>query len=478
MNEHSTHCDDSSGAEPASSAAFTAVTPAVTLLADTLHIRRLDVRDESVVSAAVATASRGEDMTGWTRRCLEVGARAISTTAPSAELTAIERRLQAATSRLEAGTARAVAQILRSVEEATAVDDGHVVVGVRSALTTLSDQVTTLLGSDGGAVGESVRKAVRDATSATNQEIQRALAGQSHALRSLLTDDADGPLGRLHRDINAAHSDLGDQMGAVRTALEVAEARRTLTRSTAAVKGLAYEDTALTVMEQVAYGLADQLTACGGTPGQLGQSKVGDAVIQVATRTARGADVRIVVEAKSAAGWHVERWRASLRTARQNRGAAAAIGLVSSRDLMPSGRLIHVIDPTTVLVALDPSEPDPDLLLAAYQVIRLQAVTTTLAATAPGVDVAAIGTHLDAAITALAGLDRIDKAAGTARRAIEDIAKAVGAVRDDVSAHVQRALTVIQTDGSTDSPQRAASVGQAPSLPQPASAPTSMPRSA
>ncbi len=89
-------------------------------------------------------------------------------------------------------------------------------------------------------------------------------------------------------------------------------------------------------------------------------------------RLTRGADVRLVVEAKDRT-MSPRAMRDELREARENRGATVAIAAWSTRHA-PTGIAPFTVVGEDVHVVVDPEAPDPSYLEAAVRLARLLAL--------------------------------------------------------------------------------------------------------
>jgi hypothetical protein len=120
-------------------------------------------------------------------------------------------------------------------------------------------------------------------------------------------------------------------------------------------------------------------------------SKKGDFVLTLDPRLTRGADVRIVIEAKDRV-MSPRAMRDELREARENRGAQVAIAAWSTRHA-PAGVAPFTVSGEDVHVVVDPDAPDPAYLEAAVRLARLLALVK-LGERDVDVDAAAIGRAL------------------------------------------------------------------------------------
>ena len=428
----------------------------VDLSGDVLRVHRLATRDREVVAAAQRELRAGGDLARWAVSTLELGARASGLANGAVAADALGQRLEGLV-RTAVASADASAERVRSaVDGATDAESGAIAVAVGRQLDRLTADVGRLVEGEDAPVRMAVERAVRTAAESTAAELQRALAGHAVLVRSALSvDDPAGPLHVLRREVlrtaEETRRELGDQLGAVRALVEGARERKATMQLTA-VKGADYEEAVVEAVDRIAYGMGDACEAVGTTAGLRHGAKTGDAVSTVSERTTRGRRVRIVVEAKHQA-WGPDRWKRELESARGNRDAVAALGVVADPTLMPGGRLVHILSPLDVLVCLRPGTDDEQVLAAAYALLRVQAVTTVLADEGgDGVDLAAVRAAVAGTVEALAGFDAIDRAASGARKSLEQVARGASELRAELVDRLARAARLLeQAPGSTTS---------------------------
>jgi hypothetical protein len=156
--------------------------------------------------------------------------------------------------------------------------------------------------------------------------------------------------------------------------------------------------------------------------------------------------VNVVFEAKDKTQTLPE-WQAELDEARRNRGAVAALGVVKGTEHMPGGDRLRLLDPLTYVVAFDPATDSDDLLLAAYQLLRMHAVTAVLGADSD-IDVAALRVQLDKAVATLGQIDTITGAAEKAKANLGTITATATRLRDDLTATLGRMQTLVESAGA------------------------------
>jgi len=146
-------------------------------------------------------------------------------------------------------------------------------------------------------------------------------------------------------------------------AIEAASRARAEERSRSAAKGGDFEDLLEGILGELARGTGDLLDRTGTEIGAVLGSKKGDFVLTLDPRLTRGADLRVVIEAKDRV-MSPRAMRDELREARQNRGAAIGVA-VWTPSHAPAGVTPFVMLGEDVHVVVDPEAPDPSYLEAA-----------------------------------------------------------------------------------------------------------------
>jgi hypothetical protein len=124
----------------------------------------------------------------------------------------------------------------------------------------------------------------------------------------------------------------------------------------------------------VARGAGDLLDRTGLEAGDTIRSKKGDFVLTLGEAVARGADLRLVVEAKDRR-LSAREIREELRAAKENRSAAVAIAVFTPQHA-PSGVAPFDVRAGDVYCVVDPEDPEPAILEAAVRLARLLAIAT------------------------------------------------------------------------------------------------------
>ena len=195
--------------------------------------------------------------------------------------------------------------------------------------------------------------------------------GDASKLAQLIDPTRIGsPMFQFREEISAGFAKLNDRL----TAIEAAAAARASERAKSAAKGGDFEDVLEAMLGDLARANGDILDRTGAETGDVMKSKKGDFVLTLNDGLARGADLRIVVEAKDRAisGRAI---RDELREAKTNRGAAVGLVIFSTLHA-PAGIAPFDIRAGDVYCVIDPLAPDAATLEAAVRLARLLAAAT------------------------------------------------------------------------------------------------------
>ncbi len=195
------------------------------------------------------------------------------------------------------------------------------------------------------------------------------------------------PLHQFRQEIAEGFKGVHERLAAI----EAAARARADERAKSTAKGGDFEVLLHGMLGDLARGSGDLLDRTGTETGSLLGSKKGDFVLTLDARLTRGADVRVVIEAKDRA-MSQRAMREELREARQNRGAAVAI-VAWTPAHAPSAVAPFALVGEDVHVVVDPELPDTAYLEAAVRLARLLALAQ-LQEREVDVDAAAVGRAL------------------------------------------------------------------------------------
>jgi hypothetical protein len=241
--------------------------------------------------------------------------------------------------------------------------------------------------------------------------------GDASRLARLLDPTRLGsPLHQFRSEVSEGFARLNERL----TAIEAAAAARAQERARSTAKGDDFELVLEALLGELARGAGDLLDRTGTEAGDVIGSRKGDFVLTIDPRLTKGADLRVVIEAKDRAV-SMRAIREELRAARENRGAAVGL-VVFSPAHAPAGIEPFAVVAGDVYCVVDPASPEPAFLEAALRLARLLALAS-LREAAVEVDAAAIS-------LALAGIREQLEAVRRMKTQLTSIRTATGAVSE------------------------------------------------
>ncbi len=343
------------------------------------------VVERLVLADAALAASLSErdvaDRPAVVERALRIGLLALQDASTSMDVDVVRRefeKLVAQTSAANEQAARAVEEVLRAN---FADGDGRLprtlerFLGDRGALQQFVNELfdetrrDSAIGRIGGLLGQ-------------------YFDGDRSKLAHLLDPTRLGsPLHQFRQEITEGFQGVHERL----TAIEAAARARADERSRSAAKGGDFEDLLEGMLGDLARGSGDLLDRTGNEVGSTLGSKKGDFVLTIDARLTRGADVRIVLEAKDRV-MSQRAMREELREARENRGATVGVAVWTPAHA-PTGVAPFAMVGDDVHVVVDPEAPDNAYLEAAVRLARLLALAQ-LQDREVEVDAAAVGRAL------------------------------------------------------------------------------------
>ena len=202
--------------------------------------------------------------------------------------------------------------------------------------------------------------------------LERYFDGDASKLAHLLDPTRmHSPMHQFRQEIAAGFKSVEERL----IAIEASAAARATERQKSAAKGADFEAVLGVLLADFARGAGDLLDRTANEPGATLKSKKGDFVLTIDPLTARGADLKVVIEAKDR-GMSMRAIREELRDARDNRCAQVGLAVFSEAHA-PAGIAPFSIVGQDVYCVLDPGHPDPAILEAAVRLARLLALAST-----------------------------------------------------------------------------------------------------
>ena len=252
------------------------------------------------------------------------------------------------------------------------------------------------------------------------------------------------PLHQFRQEITEGFKGVHERL----TAIEAASRARADERAKSAAKGGDFEVLLHGLLGDLARGSADLLDRTGTETGALLGSKKGDFVLTLDPALTRGADVRVVIEAKDRA-MSGRAMREELRQARENRGATVAIAAWTPAHA-PSGVAPFALVGDDVHVVVDPEAPDGACLEAAVRLARLLAIAQ-LREREVDVDAAAIGRALAGVREQLDAIRSLKVQLTSVSSAARTVSAGLDGLRTGILARVAEAEAELQLSGEAAS---------------------------
>jgi hypothetical protein len=357
------------------------VGPRIRVDADRLLVDRLVVHDAAL--ATFVGERPAEDRAELVGRAVRIGLLALQDTAVTVNVDVVRAEFEKLMRQAESVNDKAAQTLEQTLRANFADGDGRLprtlerFLGDRGALRSMVDELFDPSKRD-SAIGR------------IGAMLERYFDGDASKLAVLLDPTRlNSPLHQFRQEMTAGFRSLEERL----VAIEAAAAARGVERARSTAKGGDFEDLLESMLADLARGAGDLLDRTATEAGAVLKSKKGDFVLTLDPRATRGADVRVVVEAKDRP-MSMRAIREELREARENRVAAGAL-VVFTPAHAPSGVAPFALVGDDVYCVVDPEAPESATLEAAVRLARLLALTS-LVEHEVEVDAAAIGSALTA----------------------------------------------------------------------------------
>ena len=398
--------------------------PAIRVIEDRIVVERLTVSDPAL--AAYLRERPAEDRTVIVERALRIGLLALQDAGVTVNVDVVRGEFEKLARQNEQANERAALALEQTLRTNFADGDGRLprtlerFLGDRGALRTMVEELFDEKKRD-SAIGRIGRM------------LEKYFDGDASKLALLLDPTRmNSPMHQFRQEITAGFKSLNDRL----IAIEAAAAARAAERSKSAAKGGDFEDLVEALLGELARGAGDLLDRTVDEAGATMRSKKGDFVLTVNPMLARGADLRVVVEAKDRKVSGRE-MREELREAKTNRSAAVAL-VVFTPAHAPTGIAPFDVRAGDVYCVLDPAAPDLSTLEVAVRLARLLAVSS-LRETEAEVDSAAIGAALSGIREQLDVIKGLKAQLTSISGAASGVSTGLDRLRDNVIARVVEA---------------------------------------
>ncbi len=402
-------------------------------LADTdVSIRgdRIEIRNLVLVDPALAEFVRRQEpdeRMAVIDRALRIGLMTLTNTGISMSTDVVRAEFERLHERLEQTHARAAATFEHQLRATFADGEGR-----------LPRTLEAFLGDDGKLrrlMGELFDPNRREgAMGRLTDLLERYFDGDGSRLAQLLDPTREGsPLHQFRNEVTGEFRSITERIGA----LESGNRARSEERARGTAKGTDFEDRLEERLAHYARGAGDALERTGAGEGDAMRSKKGDFVLTIDPSRTRGADLRVVIEAKDRS-MSRRAMAAELTDARENRSAAVAL-VVFSAQAAPMGIAPFAVVGSDIYAVFDPDANEEVGLEAAVRLARALALLT-LREAAGQVDPTAVEEALAEVGQQLAAVQGM-KARLTS---IGSAARDVGAALDLMRAGILRAVKAIE----------------------------------
>ena len=340
----------------------TSQTPRIEVQGDRLLVDRLTLVDPA--SAAQVAATPAEDRAALIERALRIGLTALQQAGVTVNVDVVRREFETLLGQTQATNEKAARALEDVLRQNFADGDGR-----------LPRTLEKFLGDRGALrsfVNELFDETRRDSAIGRMKLLLGTYFDGDASRLALLLDPTrlNSPLHQFRTEVADGFARLNDRL----TAIEAAATARATERARSSAKGGDFEAFLEGMLAELARGAGDLVDRTADEAGAVARSKKGDFVLTVNPSLTRGADLRVVIEAKDRA-MSGRGMRDELREAKANRSAAVGL-VVFTPAHAPAGIAPFDVRAGDVYCVLDPAAPDPATLEAAFRLARLMAVAT------------------------------------------------------------------------------------------------------
>lgn len=334
----------------------------VRIAADRITVEHLELVEPSL-AGFVGHAPEAE-RAALVERALRIGLMAMCNAGVSVNLDVVRAEFERLAERMAVTHERAAETLATTLREHFGDGDGK-----------LPRTLEQFLG-DGG----SLRRMVADlfdenrresALGRLNELLGRYFDGDGSRLATLLDPTRAGsPLHQFRREVTDEFRGLRERIAE----LEAGARARADERSRSTAKGTDFEDALEERLGAIGRGLGDLVERTGTEGGDAMRSKKGDFVVTIDPTRTRGADLRLVIEAKDRP-MPLGRITKELAEARENRSAAVALA-VFTPETAPASVVPLAMVGSDLFATYDAEADDAVALEAAYRTARIVALLT------------------------------------------------------------------------------------------------------
>ncbi len=411
--------------------------PSIRVEGDQLILERLVIAD-AVLARSMADRPP-DDRPAFVERALRIGLLALQDASTSVDVDLVRREFETLLERTTRTNEEAAQALQLTLREHFADGEGR-----------LPKTLEQFLGDRSGLrayVNDLFDESKRDSAIGRMRTLLGSyLEGDDSKLASLLDPTRLGsPLHQFRGEVAAGFEKVFEKLAALEKAAEV----RGRERAKQAAKGADFEDLLEPILGEIARGNGDLLDRTGTATGDVMKSKKGDFLLTIDPRQTRGAELRIVIEAKDRAV-SGRAMRDELRAAKENRSAAIGV-VVFSPAHAPTGIAPFDVRAGDVYCVIDPEAPDAATLEAAVRLARLHALLT-LREIERDVDAEAVGTALAGVREQLELVKGLKATLTSMSTSAGDVSRGLDRLREGILAKVAEAEAELRIAESSASP--------------------------
>ena len=398
--------------------------PDVQIEDGTVRIKELAIDDRDLAEY-LATA---EDQVQAVVEALRLGARILRLAGTSGDVEMVKRQFEGMITDLTGKVDKVLLEAKESLgRRLTQFGTDELQVSLRSHRKELSDELVRLFGPESA---NSVQKQIDKMLEEQGKTYAQALA---HLLER--TDDPSNPLYKLREELKAKAEEAVKEVRNLQTEVLkiVAEAKGVAVEAEkGTAKGRTYQELVFEHVSDIARHFGDTAINVADQPGLKGQSKAGDVVVEINPLESSNSSLNIVFEAKNQAGVSIPKLLRELEEAKENRGAASAVGVFSSAGIVPAGvGLWRDYPGRRFACVLDKEAPEAIMIEFTYRVARFEALRA-IAPVERKLDIAAVRNVIQSVRTRVGQLQQMKTKLTGASGAIEEVQRLIDDHRKEI----------------------------------------------
>jgi hypothetical protein len=396
-----------------------------------LTIDGFATQDPLVVASFTQERDEGTSLDEYVEQVLRVGVQVLGVASASVGVERLASGINLAEKSMTEASAKFNDELNKKIAELTA-EDGKLSSLVDGAFKGFTADIQKLTAGEDSPIREGIKKQMTDLAAKLVDDFARESTRQKEEIAKLLDPaNAGSPMRQLAVQLEGVAKAVAEVQTEMGKEVAVAEIIDNSTHG-----GVPYEDSVVSVVQQIANLAGDDCEATGDKVGLMPRRKSGDGVVSL--KQGDSIKARIVLEAKNSALDRKE-WEKEIKDSKENRDAAGFIGFAKHSNYLPNGGRVQIIDRQTVLVAYDPAIDDPQIVALVYHIVKMN--TLALAGTIDEDIVRIVNDHLDQAMSHFKKFDQLKKDI----RQVENLSKSIHSNVSFLQVEIQNHLGAIQS---------------------------------